>query len=176
MGGDHVVVGQLEPLGHAGAEVLGDDVETGGQAQHEVPARRCLQVDDDGALRQVVAHEGRTDGTAVGVDHGRGGAAPEVTGAGCLDLDHLGAEPTEQLGGKGEGLHLLEGEDADAVERLAPLCRVGVGDVAQLHVMSRPSMAIAFPRMMRYTSSSERRWTICSATALVSGQVESVWG
>ena len=44
------------------------------------------------------------------------------------------------------------------------------------HVPSRPSIAMALPRMIRYTSSSERSRTICSATARVSGQVESVWG
>jgi len=35
---------------------------------------------------------------------------------------------------------------------------------------------MALPRMIRYTSSSERSLTSSSATALVSGQVESVWG
>ena len=41
---------------------------------------------------------------------------------------------------------------------------------------SRPSISMALPRMIRYTSSSDRSRTICSATARVSGQVESVWG
>ncbi len=76
-------------------------------------------------------------------------AAPEVAGARCLDLDDVGAEAAEQLGGEGKRLHLLEGEHADPVERLAPAGRVGVDDVAELHVMSRPSMAMALPRMMR---------------------------
>ena len=99
----------------------------------------------DRLLRMKVAPTGRPAGSAMaGI-----GAAPEVARARRLDLDHLGAEPAQQLGGEGQRLHLLEGEDADAVERLAPARRVGVDDVAQLHVMSRPSMAIAFPRMMR---------------------------
>ncbi len=76
-------------------------------------------------------------------------AAPEVAGAGRLDLDHVGTEAAEQLGGVGQRLHLLEGQDPDAVEWLAPVRRLGIDDVAELHVMSRPSMAMAFPRMMR---------------------------
>ena len=69
-----------------------------------------------------------------------------------------------------------EGEDAHAGERLAPAFRLGVDDVSELHGPSRPSIAMALPRMIRYTSSSERFLTNCSATARVSGQVESVWG
>ncbi len=176
MGHDHVVVGQPQPLRRAGAEVLGHDVEARRQSEHEVAPGRRLQVDDDRALRQVVAHEGGADRATLGVGHGGHRAAPEVARSRCLDLDDVGTEAAEQLGGEGKRLHLLEGEDADAVERLAPVGRVGVDDVAELHVMSRPSMAMAFPRMMRYTSSSERSRTRCSATALVSGQVESVWG
>ena len=82
----------------------------------------------------------------------------------------------EQLGGVGEGLHLLEGQDAHAGQRFAPGRRLRVDDVAQLHARSRPSIRIALPRMIRYTSSSESSCTMCSATALVSGHVESVWG
>ena len=51
-----------------------------------------------------------------------------------------------------------------------------VDDVAQPHGPSRPSIAMALPRMIRYTSSSERPRTNSSATARVSGQVESVCG
>ena len=126
----------------------------------------------DRLLRRKVAPTVRPSGSVSG----RRGAATEVAGAGRLDLDHLGAEATQQLGGVGERLHLLEGEDAHAVERLAPPRRLRVDDVTELHGPSRPSIAMALPRMIRYTSSSGRWRTSCSATARVSGQVESVWG
>ena len=144
--------------------------------QHEVAPGRLLEVDDDGALGKVVAQEGGAHGAPVGVGERRRGRAPEVARAGRLDLDHLGAEAPEQLRGVGERLHLLEGENAHAGEGLAPVFRPGVDDVPELHRPSRPSIAMALPRMIRYTSSSERFLTSCSATARVSGQVESVWG
>ena len=75
---------------------------------------------------------------------------PEVAGAGRLDLHHVGAQAAQQLGGPGQGLHLFESEDAHAVEWLAPSGRVGVDDVAQLHVRSSssPNMSMALPRMI----------------------------
>ena len=120
MHGGHVVVGQAEPLGRAGAEVLGHHVEARRQAQHEVAPGRLLEVDDDRALREVVAQEGRADAAPVGVGHGGHGAAAEVARAGRLDLDHLGPEAPEQLGGVGERLHLLEGQDAHARRAACP--------------------------------------------------------
>ncbi len=75
-------------------------------------------------------------------------AAAEVPGAGRLHLDHVGPQPPEQLGGVGEGLHLLEREHPHAVERLAPVRRLRVDDVAELHAMSRPSISMALPRMI----------------------------
>ena len=178
-GGD-VGVGQAQPLRRPGPEVLGHDVEARGQREHQVAAAGVLQVDDDGALVEVVAQEGGADRPSVGVGHGRQGGTPEVAGPGRLDLHDLGPQPAEQLGGPGQGLHLLEREDAHAVEGLAPGRRVRVDDVAQLHARSRssgsPSISMALPRMILYTSSSLRLRTICSATARVSGQVESVCG
>ena len=41
-----------------------------------------------------------------------------VTGAGALDLDHLGPEIGEQLGAPGTRKHAAEVEDLDPVERL----------------------------------------------------------
>ena len=143
-----VVVRQAEPLGRPGPEVLGHDVEARREAQDQVPARRLLEVDHDRALGEVVAHERRADAAALGVDHGGHGAAAEIAGARRLHLDDVGAQPAEQLGGVGERLHLLEGEDPHAVERLAPVRRLRVDDVAQLHAMSRPSISMALPRMM----------------------------
>jgi hypothetical protein len=109
-----------------------------------------LEIDDDGAFVEVVAHEGGADGATFGVGHGRHRRTSEITGAGRLDLHHVGAQPAQQLGGPGQGLHLLEREDAHAVERLAPLGRVGIDDVAQLHARSSssPNMSMALPRMI----------------------------
>ena len=50
-----------------------------------------------------------------------------------LDLDHLGAEPSEELGGERQRLHLLGRQDADALERFAEPGRIAVGDVAEPH-------------------------------------------
>ena len=143
-----VVVGQAEALGRTGAEVLGHDVEARRQTQHQVVPLRLLEVDHDGALGEVVAHEGRADAAALGIGHGGHGAPAEVARAGRLHLDDLGTEPAEQLGGVGERLHLLEGQDPDAVERLAPVRRLRVDDVAELHATSRPSISMALPRMI----------------------------
>ena len=114
-------VGVAEPeLGHrAGLRVLGDHVEPRREPQHEVAPGRGLEVDGDRPLAEVVAQEGGADARALGVDHRRLRAAPEVAALRVLDLHDVGAEPGEQLGGVGERLHLLEGEHADAVERLA---------------------------------------------------------
>ncbi len=47
-----------------------------------------------------------------------------AAGRGILDLDHLGAEVGEQHRGIGTGAELLEGEDANSLERLhAPSLR-----------------------------------------------------
>ena len=172
----NVFVAEAEPLDRSGAEVLGHHVEAWCQLQHQVAAGRLLQVDDDGALGQVVAQEGGADGPPGGVRHGGRRAAAQVARAGRFDLDDLGAKAPQHLGGVGERLHLLERKDADAGEWLAPVRRPGVDDVAQPHGPSRPSIAIALPRMIRYTSSSDRFRTSCSATAWVSGHVASVCG
>jgi hypothetical protein len=50
-----------------------------------------------------------------------------------LDLHDVGAEAGQELGGVGERLHLLEGEDAHAVERLPRAGRAGVHDVSEAH-------------------------------------------
>ena len=70
MRGRDVVVAEAEALDGAGAEVLGHDVEARRQPQHEVAPGRLLEVDDDGALGQVVAQEGGPDGAPVGIGHG----------------------------------------------------------------------------------------------------------
>ena len=74
----------------------------------------------DRLLRRKVAPTARPSGS-VSAGEAR---APEVTRAGRLDLDHLGAEAPQQLRGVGQRLHLLEGENAHAGERLAPVRRL----------------------------------------------------
>src|SRR5690348_12927475 len=51
-----------------------------------------------------------------------------------LDLDDLGAETGQELRPPGQGLHLLDRQDADAVEWLAVAGGAGVGGVSQSHV------------------------------------------
>ena len=67
----YVLVAQAESLNGAGTEVLGHDVEARCQLQDEVASGRLLEVDDDGALGEVVAQEGGADGTSSGVGHRR---------------------------------------------------------------------------------------------------------
>jgi hypothetical protein len=131
-GGD-VVVAQAE-AGHGPCPgVLGDHVEAGREAQHQVPPLGRLEVDAHAALAEVVAEERGADLAAVGVGHRRERPATEVPALGVLDLHHLGPEAAEELRGVREGLHLLEGEHAHAVERLARPRRTGVGDVPEAH-------------------------------------------
>ena len=50
-----------------------------------------------------------------------------------LDLDHLRTHAGHELGGVGERLHLLDGQDANAIKRLAVGRVLGSGDVADSH-------------------------------------------
>jgi hypothetical protein len=82
---------------------------------------------------EVVPEERRPDRPALRVGHGRERAAPQVAALRVLDLDDLRPEAGQELRGVGEGLHLLEGEHAHAVERLAGGGGTGVGDVPEAH-------------------------------------------
>ena len=97
----HHGVGAFHELLEAGAALRGLDVERDALLVH-VPGLEILAV----AVRQHVR-----------ADVARGIAA----GFGVLDLDHLGAEVGEQHRGIGTGAELLEGEDANAFERLHAL-------------------------------------------------------
>ncbi len=66
-------------------------------------------------LRRNVAPTLRPSGSSMAGSDPR----PESPGARVLDLDDVGAQAGEQLGGVGQRLHLLGGQDAHAVERLA---------------------------------------------------------
>ena len=128
-----VVVAQAEAVEGAGLEVLGEHVEVRCQCEHQLAAGVGLEVHGDAALREVVAQERRTDEATLGVVHPRLRAPAGLSRRG-LHLHDVGAEPGEQLRRVGERLHLLEREDADAVERLAVLRRVLVRHLTEPHV------------------------------------------
>jgi len=66
----------------AGLEVLGHDVEAGGQLQDQLSAVGGLEVDADAALGQVVAQERRADLPSLGIRHGRQRRPSHVTPSG----------------------------------------------------------------------------------------------
>ena len=140
---------QAHAVQRAGLEVLGHHVEPGGQVQDHLAALGVLEVHADRALVQVVAQERGPHPPALGVGHGRQRRPARVAPLGVLHLDHLGAEPGQELGGVGQRLHLLEGQHPHPVERLAVAHCALVGDVTQLHACpcsrSRRLQATTFP-------------------------------
>ena len=107
-----------------------------------------LQVDADAALVEVVAQVGGADLAPVGVGHRRRGRAAGLAVLRMLDLHHVRAEASEQLGGVRQRLHLLRREHAHPVERLAVLLCTLVRNVAQLHrvtLRSQPDVGACFP-------------------------------
>ena len=90
-----------------------------------LPAR-VAQVDGD---RPLVARDRRPPEAATVDAHA---VTPhDVADAGRLDLDHLGAEVTEQLPGERPGDERAELEDAHARERRAAAVRVCSSRAAQ---------------------------------------------
>ena len=79
-----------------------------------------------------------------------------------LDLHDVGAEPGQQLRRVGQRLHLLGGEDPHAVERLAVLSALGVGDVSEFH--RRHSYESAVVSANRVTQTRPDRLTEPSGT------------
>ena len=106
-----LVVAQAEALQGVGGEVLGDDVGVLEQVEEDGLALGVFQVESDRPLVGVEEEE------VVGVDAGpaRSGAAAGVAALGLLDLDDVGAEVGEDLGGGGAGFELGEVEDADVL-------------------------------------------------------------
>ena len=136
MGSGDVVVAEAELRHRPRLEVVGHDVEAGDQAQEEVAAVIAAQVEPQAALVEVVAQERGAHVAALWIGHRRCGTAARLAVHRVLDLDHVGTESGQQLGGERERLHLLGGEDAHAVQRLAVEDGVGVPDFAELHVLS----------------------------------------
>jgi hypothetical protein len=132
------VPAQAEAIEGAGLGVLGHHVELRGEVEDELATLGSLEVDADRALVEVVAQEGRTHRAPLGVGHGRQRAAARVAALGVLDLDHLGAETGQELGGERQRLHLFQGQHPHPVERLAQAGGFLVGDVAHLHAAVPP--------------------------------------
>ncbi len=111
------LVPDAQAIGGTGPEVLAHDVEAGCHPQEQLDTLRVLQVDADAALVQVVAKEGGAHLATIGVRHEGLGSTTAVAGHRMLDLDHLGTQAGQQLGGEREGRHLLDGQDPYAVKR-----------------------------------------------------------
>ena len=131
--GANVVVAKSHAGQGAALEVFGDDIEAGSQRQDQVAARRVLEVDTDRLLREVVAQKGGANIATLRVFHCRQRAATQVAAGWMLHLDDRCAESAEQLRCIGEGLHLLEGKDAHAIEWLAVCECFDIADVAKVH-------------------------------------------
>ena len=78
--------------------------------------RGVLEIDADAAFAEIVAEEGGAEAAALGIGR-RGLRGSAQLAARRFDLHHVGPEPRQELGGKRQRLHLLEGQDADADQR-----------------------------------------------------------
>ena len=112
-----VLPGESHAVERAGREVLDQHVAGLHQALQHLHALLALGVERDRAL--VVVEHGEIE--AVGARHVLQLAARDVAGARPLDLDHVGAEPGQQLRAGRARLDVREIEDLHAVQRLAVL-------------------------------------------------------
>ena len=133
--------GQAHAVERAGREVLDQHVAGLHQALEDLHALRVLAVDGDRAL--VVVQHGEIE--AVGVGHVLQLAARDVADARTLDLDHVGAEPGEELRAGRPRLHMGEVENADAFERagLPRACCDGFGSRSTCRCRSPSSPAFS---------------------------------
>ena len=99
----------------AGTEILHQNVRFLDQLLENLFALRRLGVERQRAL--VAVEHGEIQGV-LALDVTKLGAR-DVAGARALDLDHVGAEPGEQLRAGRSGLHVREINDLDAFKRLA---------------------------------------------------------
>jgi hypothetical protein len=107
-----VLPGETHAVQGAGAEVLDHDVGLLDQLLEHFLALGRLGVQGQ---RTLVAVEHR-EVERVGIGDVTQLAAGDVAGARTLDLDHVSAEPGQQLGAGGTGLHVREVDDLDALE------------------------------------------------------------
>jgi hypothetical protein len=100
---------------HARAEILDEHVAVLDQAGQHLGTGRVLGVERDRAL--VVVEHGEIQ--AIHLRDILQLAARDVADAGPLNLDHVRAEPSQQLGAGRPGLDVREVQNANAVQRLA---------------------------------------------------------
>ena len=112
IGRAQALVVEAELLHQAGREVLDHDVGLLDHLQEERPAVGVFQVDRHAALVRVEDQEEHR----VEPRHFRPVAA-RLLAAGRLDLEHVGAQPAEELGAGGAGFELGEVEDPHAGQR-----------------------------------------------------------
>ena len=109
-----LLVAQAEAAHHAGAEVLHHDVELAGQRQDSLAGGLVLQVGGHAALVAVEGEE--RVGLAVRVPVGDP-PVPAPLPLRPLDLDHVGAEVAEDLGGQRSLHERGEIQDPEVAER-----------------------------------------------------------
>ena len=115
MDGHDVVVAESHAIHRARFEILGKDVKARGQVEYELTSVGLFQVDAHGSLVQVVAQEGRPNGTPSRIGHRRQRGPTKLAGE-RFDLDDVSTEARQKLGGVGQGLHLLDGQHPDPLE------------------------------------------------------------
>src|SRR5205814_9788830 len=97
-----------EPVHHAGAVILDEDVRVGNEAAQDVGTRLLLQVDDEALLVAIDAEE------IVALARDKGREMPRlVPEPRRLDLQHLGAEIAETLRAKRPGQDAGQIDDPD---------------------------------------------------------------
>src|SRR6202012_2258256 len=106
--------GETHAVEHAGSEILHQHVAGLDQRGQDFLALRVLGVERDRAL--VVVEHGEIQ--AVHVRNVLQLAAGDIADAGTFDLDHVGAEPCEQLRAGRARLDVGEIEDANTRQRL----------------------------------------------------------
>jgi hypothetical protein len=105
-----LVVGEAEPLNHAGCEILGKDVGLSDEIAQQLLAALALEIHRNRFLVRIEHHEV----VAVRVLPIRRRAASLLSADRVLDLDDLGTEPGECLGNGGARLELREINHFDA--------------------------------------------------------------
>ena len=119
--GVDLLPGEAHAVEHAGAEIFHQHVAALDQRGEDFLALRVLGVERDRAL--VVVEHGEIQ--AVHIGNVLQLATRDVADAGTLDLDHVGAEPGQQLRAGRSRLDVGEIENANALERLCHrLCSV----------------------------------------------------
>ena len=116
----HALVADPEPVEHAGAEAVEDDVVALDQAQQRLAPLLALEVEPDRALAAVEREVERRARAQllllVGAVVGRR-PADVVAHAGVLDLEHLGAEVGQQQRAEAPRQQPGQVEDLDVAER-----------------------------------------------------------